>query len=245
MRKRLLLVEDEPAIALPLAFLLEEEGFKVKTVGDGVAALKEFARKEPDLILLDVMLPEMSGVEVCQRIRLTSEVPIIMLTARAAEVDKVVGLEVGADDYVTKPYSSRELIARIRSVMRRSKSSVVDAIADEDEVLTVGAVSIDSGRHLVTVNGDEVDLPLKEFQLLRELMANAGRVVTRAHLLDQVWGADFFGDQRTLDVHVKRLRSRISPGDVERRLITTIRGVGYRFEDVDDTGMKSREGAEQ
>ena len=245
MRKRLLLVEDEPAIALPLAFLLEEEGFKDKTVGDGVAALKEFARKEPDLILLDVMLPEMSGVEVCQRIRLTSEVPIIMLTARAAEVDKVVGLEVGADDYVTKPYSSRELIARIRSVMRRSKSSVVDAITDEDEVLTVGAVSIDSGRHLVKVNGDEVDLPLKEFQLLRELMANAGRVVTRAHLLDQVWGADFFGDQRTLDVHDMRLRSRISPGDVERRLITTIRGVGYRFEDVDDTGMKSREGAEQ
>ncbi len=230
MRKRLLLVEDEPSIALPLAFLLEEEGFKVKTVSDGLAALKEFERRAPDLILLDVMLPGMSGIEVCQRIRLTSKVPIIMLTARSAEIDKVVGLEVGADDYVTKPYSSRELVARIRSVMRRSGSAEPDA-AVEEEILAVGPVTLDAGRHVVTVDGQEVEMPLKEFQLLRELMLNAGRVVTRAHLLDSVWGSDFFGDQRTLDVHVKRLRARISPGDVKRKLISTVRGVGYRFED--------------
>lgn len=230
MRRRLLLVEDESSIALPLSFLLEEEGFKVKVVSDGAAALKEFERKPPDLILLDVMLPGMSGIEVCQRIRLTSSVPIIMLTARSAEIDKVVGLEVGADDYVTKPYSSRELVARIRSVIRRTRSAEMGS-ADDSEVLTVGPVTIDTGRHSVEVSGAPVELPLKEFQLLHELMANAGRVVTRAHLLDRIWGADFFGDQRTLDVHVKRLRSRISPGDVKHRLITTVRGVGYRFED--------------
>lgn len=230
MRKRLLLVEDETSIALPLAFLLEEEGFKVKTVSDGLAALREFERRVPDLILLDVMLPGISGIEVCQRIRLTSKVPIIMLTARSAEIDKVVGLEVGADDYVTKPYSSRELVARIRSVMRRSGAAEPE-VPVEEEVLTVGAVTIDTGRHVVTVDGQEVEMPLKEFQLLHELMQNAGRVMTRAHLLSSVWGADFFGDQRTLDVHVKRLRGRISPGDVKRKLISTVRGVGYRFED--------------
>lgn len=231
MRKRLLLVEDEPSIALPLAFLLEEEGFKVKTVSDGLAALKEFERRLPDLILLDVMLPGMSGIEVCQRIRLTSTVPIIMLTARSAEIDKVVGLEVGADDYVTKPYSSRELVARIRSVMRRSAPVEPEAV-EVEEILTIGPVTLDTGRHIVTVDSEAVDMPLKEFQLLHELMLNAGRVVTRAHLLNSVWGADFFGDQRTLDVHVKRLRARISPGDVKRKLISTVRGVGYRFEDV-------------
>lgn len=232
MRKRLLLVEDEAAIALPLSFLLEEEGFKVKVVSDGVSALKEFSRKEPDIILLDVMLPEMSGIEVCQRIRLTSDVPIIMLTARGSEIDKVVGLEVGADDYVTKPYSSRELVARIRSVMRRSRPSGVDYEEPEDEVLSVGTVVLDSGRHTVTVDGDEVEMPLKEFQLLRELMRNSGRVVSRAHLLSEVWGADFFGDQRTLDVHVKRLRKRITPEESDRKLISTVRGVGYRFEEA-------------
>ncbi len=231
MRRRVLLVEDEPSIALPLAFLLEEEGFKVKTVSDGPSALKEFERKLPDLILLDVMLPGMSGVEVCQRIRLSSSVPIIMLTARSSEIDKVVGLEVGADDYVTKPYSSRELVARIRSVMRRSGPVEQDPILEE-EVLSIGPVTLDTGRHVVTVDGNEIQMPLKEFQLLHQLMRNAGRVVTRAHLLDSVWGSDFFGDQRTLDVHVKRLRSRISPGDAKRKLITTVRGVGYRFEDV-------------
>ncbi|WP_099332382.1 response regulator [Actinomyces minihominis] len=232
MRKRLLLVEDEAAIALPLSFLLEEEGFKVKVVSDGLSALKEFSRKEPDIILLDVMLPEMSGIEVCQRVRLTSDVPIIMLTARGAEIDKVVGLEVGADDYVTKPYSSRELIARIRSVMRRSRPAGVDFEDPEDEVLEVGSVVLDSGRHTVTAGGVEVEMPLKEFQLLRELMRNSGRVVSRTHLLNQVWGADFFGDQRTLDVHVKRLRKRITPEGSETKLISTVRGVGYRFEEA-------------
>lgn len=230
-RKRVLLVEDEPSITLPLSYLLDEQGFKVKVVSDGLDALQEFERKTPDLVLLDVMLPGLSGIEVCQRIRAISDVPIIMLTARSAEIDKVVGLEVGADDYVTKPYSSRELIARIRSVMRRSRTTMGDVHAGDDEVVSVGPVTIDVGRHTVEVEGQPVELPLKEFQLLRELMRNAGRVVTRAYLLDQIWGADFFGDQRTLDVHIKRLRSRISPGDVKHQLITTVRGVGYRFED--------------
>lgn len=230
-RKRVLLVEDEPSIAVPLSFLLSEEGFKVKVVGDGREALSEFNRKTPDLVLLDVMLPSMSGIEVCQRIRATSDVPVIMLTAKASEIDKVLGLEVGADDYVTKPYSSRELLARIKSVMRRSRSSDLGAPELQDEVLTVGPVTIDYGRHSVEVDGELVQLPLKEFQLLGTLMSNAGRVVTRAYLLTEVWGADFYGDERTLDVHIKRLRSRISPGNVDRKLISTVRGVGYRFED--------------
>lgn len=232
MRRRLLLVEDEAAIALPLAFLLEEEGFKVKTVSDGAAALKEFSRREPDLILLDVMLPGMSGIEVCQRIRLTSDVPIIMLTARGAEIDKVVGLEVGADDYVTKPYSSRELVARIRSVLRRARVGVPEQPVVE-EVLQVGHIRLDAGSHTVLVEGQEIDMPLKEFQLLQELMANAGRVVTRSQLLSQVWGADFFGDQRTLDVHVTRLRSRLQNAGASSEQITTVRGVGYKFENPD------------
>ncbi|MFZ1382117.1 MAG: response regulator transcription factor [Scrofimicrobium sp.] len=230
-KKRLLLVEDEASIAIPLSFLLSEEGFKVKVVGDGQEALNEFNRKTPDLVLLDVMLPSMSGIEVCQRIRATSDVPVIMLTAKASEIDKVLGLEVGADDYVTKPYSSRELLARIKSVMRRSRSADTGMLGTTDEVLTVGPVTIDYGRHSVEVDGKPVQLPLKEFQLLGTLMSNAGRVVTRAYLLTEVWGADFYGDERTLDVHIKRLRSRISPGDVERKLISTVRGVGYRFEE--------------
>ena len=242
---RLLLVEDDESLVRTLDLALTAHGFDVRAAAQGERALVLATTFQPAVAIVDLGLPDVDGLAVVRQLRAWSDLPVIVLSARDAQRDKVAALDAGADDYVTKPYSSRELIARIRSVMRRSKSSVVDAIADEDEVLTVGTVSIDSGRHLVKVNGDEVDLPLKEFQLLRELMANAGRVVTRAHLLDQVWGADFFGDQRTLDVHVKRLRSRISPGDVERRLITTIRGVGYRFEDVDDTRMKSREGAGQ
>lgn len=231
-KKRILLVEDEPSIAVPLSFLLGEEGFKVKVVADGREALSEFNRKTPDLVLLDVMLPSMSGIEVCQRIRVTSDVPVIMLTAKASEVDKVLGLEVGADDYVTKPYSSRELLARIKSVMRRSKNRELSSPDIHDEVLSVGPVTIDYGRHSVEVDGVPIQMPLKEFQLLGTLMSNAGRVVTRSYLLTEVWGADFYGDERTLDVHVKRLRSRISPGDVERKLISTVRGVGYRFEEL-------------
>lgn len=230
-RKRVLLVEDEAAIAVPLSFLLSEEGFKVKVVGDGREALKEFERRPPDLVLLDVMLPSLSGIEVCQRIRATSDVPVIMLTAKGSEWDKVLGLEVGADDYVTKPYSSRELLARIKSVMRRSRAGELRVDPVEDEVITAGPVMLDFGRHVVEVDGRPVELPLKEFQLLGALMRNAGRVVTRAHLLAEVWGSDFYGDERTLDVHIKRLRSRISPGDLKHKLISTVRGVGYRFED--------------
>lgn len=232
MKKRILLVEDESAIAVPLSFLLKEEGFEVQIVGDGVQALEEFERSAPDLILLDVMLPALSGIEVCQRIRATSTIPIIMLTAKATEIDKVVGLEVGADDYVTKPYSSRELLARIKSVMRRSRNSESATAVADDEVLTVGPVKLDLGRHKVEVDGQQVDLPLKEFQLLAVLMRTPGRVVSRTYLLTEVWGIDFYGDERTLDVHIKRLRSRINPRDVKRRLISTVRGVGYRFEEI-------------
>lgn len=229
-KKRILLVEDEASIAVPLSFLLSEEGFKVKVVGDGREALNEFDRKMPDLILLDVMLPGLSGIEVCQRVRATSDVPVIMLTAKASEVDKVLGLEVGADDYVTKPYSSRELLARIKSVMRRSRPALIGNLDADDEVLTIGSVTIDYGRHEVEVDGVPVQMPLKEFQLLGTLMQNAGRVVTRAYLLAEVWGSDFYGDERTLDVHIKRLRSRINPSNVDRKAISTVRGVGYRFE---------------
>ncbi len=229
MSRRILLVEDEASIAGPLSFLLEDQGFKVRIASDGASALKEFSRKAPDLVLLDLMIPEVSGIEVCRQIRATSDVPIIMLTAKASEIDKVVGLEVGADDYVTKPYSSRELLARINSVLRRSSSLRPAFENEEDDIITSGSVTIDVGKHLVTVSGESVELPLKEFQLLLELIRNSGRVVTREQLLDRVWGSDFFGDQRTLDVHVKRLRSRISPDDSEKKLIKTVRGVGYRF----------------
>lgn len=231
MKRRVLLVEDEGAIAVPLSFLLEEEGFRVKIAGDGVEALKEFDRKNPDLVLLDVMLPGISGIEVCQRIRMTSDVPIIMLTAKSSEIDKVVGLEVGADDYVTKPYSARELLARIKSVMRRSRSLLDTPDLPIDEVMTAGEVTIDVGRHSVEVAGEPVRLPLKEFQLLAELMRNSGRVMTRSYLLERVWGSDFFGDERTLDVHIKRLRSRIATKEGAASPITTVRGVGYRFEE--------------
>lgn len=232
MRRRLLLVEDEPSIANPLAFLLEAEGFKVNIVGDGESALEAVRKREPDLVLLDVMLPGISGIEVCQRIRSTSEVPIIMLTARGAEIDKVVGLEVGADDYVTKPYSSRELVARIRSVMRRSTPPATPGWGGDPEVLSVANLSLDRARHLVTVAGRPLDVPLKEFQLLEVLLEEAGRVVSRGQLLDRVWGPDFFGDERTLDVHVKRLRSRLEAAGGDRRLISTVRGVGYRLDAV-------------
>lgn len=221
----ILLVEDERSLREPLAFLLEREGYQVSTAKDGPGALVAFDRESPDLILLDLMLPGLSGTEVCRQIRTRSNVPIIMLTAKDSEVDIVVGLELGADDYVTKPYSSRELLARMRAVLRRR--SDVDGIADN--VLTAGDVSMDVERHVVTVRGETVVLPLKEYELLEVLLLNAGRVLTRGQLMDRVWGADYVGDTKTLDVHVKRIRGRIERNPSLPVMLLTVRGLGYRF----------------
>ena len=205
-----LIVEDETALAEPLAFLLQREGFEVRMAADGQEALAEFSKAEPDIVLLDLMLPGMSGTEVCKNIRLKSSVPVIMVTARDTEIDKVVGLEIGADDYVTKPYSSRELIARIRAVLRRGRHDDSDDVEDiYEEVLRGGPVVLDVERHVVTVDGDDVAMPLKEFDLLEYLLRNRGRVLTRGQLIDRVWGSDYVGDTKTLDVHIKRLRSKI------------------------------------
>lgn len=225
---RILLVEDERAIAQPLGFLLEKEGYDVEIVHDGKDALEAFAASPPDLVLLDVMLPGISGTEVCRAIRAHSRIPIIMLTAKDSEVDIVVGLELGADDYVTKPYASSELLARVRAVLRRSES-VADRV-DDGGVLESSGIRLDSDRHALTVRGSEVQMPLREFELLEFLMENAGRVLTRAQLIDRVWGSDYFGDTKTLDVHIKRIRSRIEEKPSEPQLLTTVRGVGYRFE---------------
>jgi two-component system response regulator RegX3 len=223
---RILLVEDETAISEPLSFLLEREGYEVTVVADGPRALSEFERAGSDLILLDLMLPGLPGTEVCREIRLRSAVPIIMLTAKDSEVDIVVGLELGADDYVTKPYSTRELLARIRAVLRRQ----TDAGAEDETVLVAGPVRMDVERHTVSVRGNEVSMPLKEYELLEFLMRNTGRVLTRGQLIDRVWGSDYFGDTKTLDVHIKRIRSRIEETPSEPRLLLTVRGLGYRFE---------------
>jgi two-component system response regulator RegX3 len=223
---RILLVEDETAISEPLSFLLEREGYEVTVVADGPRALSEFERAGSDLILLDLMLPGLPGTEVCREIRLRSAVPIIMLTAKDSEVDIVVGLELGADDYVTKPYSTRELLARIRAVLRRQ----TDAGAEDETVLVAGPVRMDVERHTVSVRGNEVFMPLKEYELLEFLMRNTGRVLTRGQLIDRVWGSDYFGDTKTLDVHIKRIRSRIEETPSEPRLLLTVRGLGYRFE---------------
>ncbi|EAY58907.1 two component sensory transduction protein regX3 [Mycobacterium tuberculosis C] len=201
-----LIVEDEESLADPLAFLLRKEGFEATVVTDGPAALAEFDRAGADIVLLDLMLPGMSGTDVCKQLRARSSVPVIMVTARDSEIDKVVGLELGADDYVTKPYSARELIARIRAVLRRGGD---DDSEMSDGVLESGPVRMDVERHVVSVNGDTITLPLKEFDLLEYLMRNSGRVLTRGQLIDRVWGADYVGDTKTLDVHVKRLRSKI------------------------------------
>ncbi len=224
---RVLIVEDERSISEPLAYLLEREGYRTTVAEDGSSALSKFDSGEFDLVLLDIMLPGLSGTEVCRRIRARSTVPIIMLTARAAEVDIVVGLELGADDYVTKPYSSRELVARIRAVLRRRE--VPDSIADG--LIEVSGIVMDTDRHSVTVRGVEVQLPLKEYQLLEVLMRNSGRVLTRGQLIDLVWGEDFFGDGKTLDVHVKRLRGRIEADPSNPEILVTVRGLGYRLED--------------
>ena len=224
---RVLLVEDEPDLADPLAYLLGREGFEVEIAEDGPSALTAFRERGADIVLLDLMLPGMPGTEVCRQIRTTSAVPIIMLTAKDSEIDIVVGLELGADDYVTKPYSSRELLARMRAVLRRL---AVVADEEDDRILSGGRVTIDLDRHTVAVDGGDINMPLKEFELLEFLMRNAGRVLTRGQLIDRVWGSDYFGDTKTLDVHIKRIRSRIELVPSEPVALVTVRGLGYRFE---------------
>ena len=235
---KILIVEDESSFSEALAFLLGKEGFEVSIAEDGRAALNLFAKEGADLILLDLMIPEVSGVDVCRTIRTTSQVPIIMLTAKDAEIDKVVGLELGADDYVTKPYSSRELIARIKAVLRRGISDVEDH--GDLDVVSVGPIRLDTARHQASINGAPVGLPLKEFELLEFLMRNAGRVLTRSQLIDRVWGGDYFGDTKTLDVHIKRLRSKIEADPANPVLIQTIRGLGYKLENQRDAKASSR-----
>ena len=225
---KILIVEDEASFFEALEFLLSKEGYQVEVAQTGREALDKFASGGADLILLDLMIPEISGIDVCRAIRMTSQVPIIMLTAKDAEIDKVVGLELGADDYVTKPYSSRELIARIKAVLRRN-STEIDS-QEDSEIFTVGPIRLDTSKHLVTINGNSVSLPLKEFELLEFLMRNAGRVLTRSQLIDRVWGGDYFGDTKTLDVHIKRLRSKIEADPANPVLIQTIRGLGYKLE---------------
>ncbi len=224
---KILIVEDETSFSEALSFLLGKEGFDVSIAENGRTALELFKSQTFDLILLDLMIPEVSGIEVCRSIRATSAVPIIMLTAKDSEIDKVVGLELGADDYVTKPYSSRELVARIKAVLRRG---VADDSHSEAGIHSVANIRMDIERHQVTVNGVLVPLPLKEFELLEFLMRNAGRVMTRAQLIDRVWGGDYYGDTKTLDVHIKRLRSKIEVDPANPLLIQTIRGLGYKFE---------------
>ena len=224
---KILIVEDEEALSDPLAFLLGREGFQTIVVDSGLDALPVFDREGADLVLLDVMLPGMSGMEVCRKLREVSSVPIIMLTAKDSELDKVLGLELGADDYVTKPYSARELIARIRAVLRR-RSAETDSATES--VLQGGPVRMDIDRHVVTVNGEEISMPLKEFELLEILLRNVGRVMTRGQLIERVWGADYVGDTKTLDVHIKRLRSKIEPDSSAPQYVVTVRGLGYKFE---------------
>ncbi|MEU1756385.1 response regulator transcription factor [Micromonospora matsumotoense] len=224
---RVLVVEDEESFSDALSYMLRKEGFEVSVAATGTSALTEFDRTGADIVLLDLMLPEMSGTEVCRQLRQRSHVPIIMVTARDSEIDKVVGLEIGADDYVTKPYSPRELVARIRAVLRRQSPEVTESGAP---TLAAGPVRMDIERHVVTVDGTTVQLPLKEFELLELLLRNAGRVLTRGQLIDRVWGADYVGDTKTLDVHVKRLRSKIEPEPSTPRFIVTVRGLGYKFE---------------
>ena len=226
---KLLLVEDEKSIAEGLAITLEAEGFQVAWVKDGLDAIPSWERVRPDLVVLDLMLPGMSGTEICRAIRSRSDVPIIMLTARDAEVDRVVGLELGADDYITKPFSTRELVARIKAVLRRAP--MVDVPIDEAPVEAAG-VRVDRVRHEVQVDGSLVEFPPKEFDLLAYLVENAGRVLTRGQLIDEIWGSDYVGDTKTLDVHIRRLRSRIEVDAAVPARIQTVRGVGYRFADT-------------
>ena len=224
---KVLVVEDEESFSEAIAFMLGKEGFEVTVAASGPVALEEFERNGADLILLDLMLPGMSGSEVCRIIRQKSSVPIIMVTAKADEIDKIVGLEIGADDYVTKPYSSRELVARIRAVLRRHTDVEEELFTS---VLEVGPVRMDIERHTVAVRGEPVALPLKEFDLLELLMRNAGRVLTRGQLIDRVWGSDYVGDTKTLDVHIKRLRSKLEADPANPTHVLTVRGLGYKFD---------------
>ena len=223
---RVLIVEDEESMAEPLAFLLRKEGFSTEIAATGSDALDVFDRSGADIVLLDLMLPGMSGTEVCRQLRVRGSVPVIMVTAKDTEIDKVVGLELGADDYITKPYSTRDLIARIRAVLRRG----VEAEDVHSPVLQAGPVRMDVDRHVVSVHGVPTSLPLKEFDLLEYLIRNAGRVLTRGQLIDRVWGADYVGDTKTLDVHVKRLRAKIEPDPAAPRYLVTVRGLGYKLE---------------
>jgi len=225
---RILVVEDEESYRDPLTYLLRKEGFEVGVAATGPSALEEFDRIGPDLVLLDLMLPGMSGTDVCRAIRTRSAVPVIMLTAKDGEIDKVVGLEIGADDYVTKPYSSRELLARIRAVLRRTG----DTVPGDDAAIEVGGLRLDPERHVVEVDGVTTAFPLKEFELLEVLLRNAGRVLTRGQLIDRVWGSDYVGDTKTLDVHVKRIRAKIEMDSANPVRLQTVRGLGYKV--VDD-----------
>jgi two-component system response regulator RegX3 len=224
---RILLVEDESSLSEPLSFLLAREGFEVEIAEDGQLALDIFANGKFDIILLDLMIPKVPGNEVCRQIRTTSNIPIIMLTAKDTEVDKVVGLELGADDYVTKPYSTRELLARIKAVLRRNTK---DEDKDDDGVIEIDGIRLDADRHTLHVQGTLVAIPLKEFELLEYLMSNVGRVLTRGQLIDRVWGTDYYGDTKTLDVHIKRLRSKVETDPAEPVHLVTVRGLGYRFD---------------
>ena len=227
--ERILLADDDAMILDVLRYQLEKEGYQVLTAEDGQQALDLAQTGQPDLVLLDVMLPTVSGLDVCREIRQRSEVPIIMVTARASEIDTVVGLEVGADDYVTKPYRLRELVARMRAVLRRQPRNGADPIPESADVIVIDGIELDLDRHEVQVRGEQVSLPLKEFELLAVLMENAGRVLPRSTLIDRVWGSDYVGDTKTLDVHVKRLRSKVEPDPSHPTHITTIRGLGYKF----------------
>lgn len=234
---RILLVEDEESYRDPLTYQLEREGFDVVTAATGPEALEKFDELGADLVLLDLMLPGLPGTEVCRRLRLVSDVPVIMLTAKDDEIDKVVGLELGADDYVTKPYSSRELLARVRAVLRRREAVVVAAgasaplVHEDDDELVAGPVRMDVERHTVRVRDDLVAFPLKEFELLELLLRNAGRVLTRGQLIDRIWGSDYVGDTKTLDVHVKRVRAKIEVDPANPTLLLTVRGLGYKLAD--------------
>ncbi|MFI7586626.1 response regulator [Spongisporangium articulatum] len=230
---RILVVEDEESFSDPLSYLLRREGYEVAVAEDGPSALVEFDRNGADLVLLDLMLPNLPGTEVCRQLRNRSSVPVIMLTAKDSEIDKVVGLELGADDYVTKPYSARELVARVRAVLRRGTEAEPASI----NTIEVGPVRMDVERHVVTVDGEPVSMPLKEFELLEMLLRNAGRVLTRMQLIDRVWGSDYVGDTKTLDVHVKRLRGKLEPDPANPRFLVTVRGLGYKFSDRADLAV--------
>jgi len=228
----ILLVEDEESFIDALTIGLKKEGFRVEVARDGMEALAKFDSVRPDLVLLDVMLPKISGIDVCRQLRKKSQVPIVMVTAKGAEIDTVVGLEVGADDYITKPYRMRELVARMRAVLRRSSDDSNNNSDLDSSAMEVGTIALDPEQHRVLVHGQEVTMPLKEFELLHILMANAGRVLPRETLIDRVWGTDYVGDTKTLDVHIKRLRSKVEDDPAAPTRIVTIRGLGYKFEKV-------------